>query len=51
VKKKVIARLVKGGWNEKDAVAMVEKYLDLALQRGCETVKEIADAVAWFVSV
>ena len=51
MKEKVIARLVKGGRNEKDAAAIVDKYLDLALRRGCETVKEIADAVAWFAAV
>jgi hypothetical protein len=51
MKEKVIAKLVKGGMNEKDAMAIVEKYIDLALQRGCETVKDIADAVAWFSAV
>jgi len=51
VRDKVIARLVKGGWSQERAAAMVERYLDLALRRGCETVAEIANAISWFAIV
>ena len=51
MKEKVIARLVKGGFNEEKAAAMVEKYFDAVLRcykDECLTVRQIADTVASF---
>ena len=51
MKEKVIARIVKGGWNKEAAIIMVYRYFDMAVRHGNKTVNEIADAITWYAAV
>jgi hypothetical protein len=44
----VIEEIVKGGSNRKTAENWTAAFYDLAVRRGCETVKQFADAVTGF---
>lgn len=48
---KVIARIVKGGFNEKEAKEMVPKFWELAERMGCRTVREFYEEITWFWAV
>lgn len=50
-KQNVIARIIKGGFNPKDAEKMVAKFWELAERRGCETTRDYYEEITWFWAV
>ena len=50
-KQNVIERIIKGGFNPKDAENMTTKFWDLAERRGCETIRDYYEAITWFWAV
>ena len=50
-KQNVIARIIKGGFNQKDAEKMVAKFWELAGSRGCETIRDYCEEITWFWAV
>ena len=50
-KQKVIARIIKGGFNPKYAEKMTTKFWDLAERRGCQTIRDYYEAITWFWAV
>lgn len=50
-KQNVIARIIKGGFNQKDAEKMVAKFWELAERRGCETIRDYYQEITWFWAV
>lgn len=47
-KQNVIARIIKGGFNPKNAEQMVAKFWELAERRGCETICDYYQEITWF---
>lgn len=50
-KQNVIARIIKGGFNPKDAEEMTTKFWDLAERRGCETIRDYYQEITCFWAV
>ena len=50
-KQNVTARIIKGGFNPKDAEKMVAKFWELAERRGCETIRDYYQEITWFWAV
>lgn len=50
-KQNVIARIIKGGFNPKDAEKMVAEFWELAERRGCETTRDYYEEITWFWAV
>lgn len=50
-KQNVIARIIKCGFNKKDAEKMVAKFWELAERRGCETIRDYYQEITWFWAV